>query len=547
MKVHRVCNACIFLLLGFLFGCGSDQEEGQFYVLQGDDTLKTLAAQHYGDASKWPAIWLGTNTQALQYVELESLVDPERVGAGARVWIPNQREAASLLKLWGTPGSLVEVACWEATKAYGKVSCGYLVVPGDHAAPKAGPTIQVAIATVKSTAQNPAADPVFLLAGGPGVSGVLTLYADRILQFLETRDVVLIDQRGMGHSQPGLFCGDTESNAECRERLVTAGVNLSLFHTSAIADDLELLRQGLGLERINLFGFSYGTFLAQEILRRHPGSIRSAILDSCLPVSVSTTAEGGLGAVASFVNLVEDCAADATCNETCPDMEDAFYEILDRAAAEPFEVDVDGVTLSVGPSMLVTSVLMALNSPKQAPYVPAAIRALETEETASPALTVILSSNPDNREYLDCQGAKISVKCHDILPFETYDEAEQKSSSLNTHIADHYNLFARTGHQQCETWQVSSADASFHKPVESDVPTLILGGLYDTLTHAEWGETVAQSLSNAHYFAVPKTGHVTIQRDCPLSLVKAFLLDPSRVPDASCLSQMQEEAFFQIP
>lgn len=238
---------CVTLLLaGLLFGCGADNEDGTVYTLQDSDTLKSLAAAHCGDSAKWPAIWLGTNTEARKRGELDVLVDPERAVTGDRVWIPGAKETTTLMKKWGTPGTFVETRCWEATKAYGTVSCGYLVVPADHEKPDADATMQMAVAIVKSTAAKPADDPVFLLAGGPGVSGVLTLYIDRILQFLETRDVVLIDQRGMGHSQPGLFCGNDETTVACRKRLVASGVDLSLFNTAAIADDFELLRRVMG-------------------------------------------------------------------------------------------------------------------------------------------------------------------------------------------------------------------------------------------------------------------------------------------------------------
>lgn len=542
----KTSHVCVWLMMTLLWGCGAtDLNTGFVYTVRDDDTLKSLAQVHYGDSGMWPAIWLGTNTKARELAELDILVDPARLRAGNTIWIPGTGDATSLLSDWTSPGTFVKTRCWDATRDYGTVTCGYLVVPADHDGSETGATLQIAVAVVASRAAQPAEDPVFLLAGGPGVSGVLTLYLDRILQFSESRDVVLIDQRGMGHSQPGLFCKDDESTADCRERLVSSGVDLSHFHTTAIADDIELLRRVMGLEQINLFGFSYGTFLAQEILRRHPGGIRCAILDSCLPVSVATTAEGGPGAVASFLNLVADYAADDASDGSLPDLEDAFYAVLDQADAEPFAVTIHGTTLSVGPAMLVTSLLMSLNSPEQAPYVPAAIRALQTGDTGSRALAMVLASNSDNREYLDSQGAKISVKCHDILPFETYTDAEQQSQSLNTHVANHYNLFARTGHEQCAIWQIPAAGAGFHEPAESDVPTLILGGKYDTLTRWEWGQTVADTLSNVYFFPVPKTGHVTIQRDCPLDMAKAFLVDPSVAPDAACLAEMDSAPFFR--
>ncbi|NLX25067.1 MAG: alpha/beta hydrolase [Lentisphaerae bacterium] len=359
--------------------------------------------------------------------------------------------------------------------------------------------------------------------------------------------MILIDQRGMGHSQPGLFCNDGELTDECRARLVGNGVDLSQFHTAAIADDIELLRQSLGLDQINLFGFSYGTFLGQEILRRHPERIRSAVLDSCLPVAVATTAEGGPGALASFLNLIADCNSDPACRASYPEIENTLYAVLDRANTTPFEILLDGETVSAGPSMLVTSVFMALNSPSQINAIPKAIYDLAAGDVESTALATVLRSESNNMPYLDSQGAKISVKCHDILPFETYIEAKQNNASLNPYIASNYDLFALTGHTQCQVWQVRAADASFHYPVQSDVPTLVLGGEYDSLTRSAWSETVAATLSQSYYFSIPRTGHVTIQRDCPLEMAKSFLNNPSAVPNSSCLSEIRTSDFFELP
>ena len=534
----------VFLLL---LGCGSNGEGGWVYTVQEGDTLQSLAAAQYGDSAKWPAIWLGTNTEALLRPELEVLVEQNSLVVGKKVWIADSQKAAALLVRWTTPGTFISTRCWESIKKYGAADCGYLVAPEQQAVPGNGRRVQIAVAIVRSKAPKPAADPVFLLAGGPGVSGVLTLYSDRILQFLESRDVILIDQRGMGHSQPGLFCQSGETTAACKTRLVKQGIDLTQFHTAAIADDIELLRQVLGCARINLFGFSYGTFLAQELLRSHPEGIRSAVLDSCLPVSVATTTEGGPGAMASFRNLSADCAADTACNGAYPDLENTLYTVLDQASANPFTVTINGTKQSVDSAMLVTSLLMALNSPQQMPYVPGAIKALATGDTGSSALAAVLASNADTRAYLDSQGAKISVQCHDVLAFETYAEAAVRNATLNAHIADHYNLFAKTGHEQCAAWQTGAAAAAFRQPVRSAVPTLILGGRYDTLTCAEWGQTIAATLDNAHFFAVPKTGHVTIQRDCPLSMAKAFLADPSKAPDGACLADIGQNDIFWLP
>jgi pimeloyl-ACP methyl ester carboxylesterase len=47
-------------------------------------------------------------------------------------------------------------------------------------------------------------------------------------------------------------------------------------------DDLDAVRQALGLERVSLEGVSYGTYLALSYARAHPDHVERLVLDSTL-------------------------------------------------------------------------------------------------------------------------------------------------------------------------------------------------------------------------------------------------------------------------
>ena len=73
------------------------------------------------------------------------------------------------------------------------VVCGYLVVPEMYAHPD-GPTIRLAVIILKSSAGNPAPDPMVLNQGGPGggtIDYFFSILADEPLD--PTRDMVLFD------------------------------------------------------------------------------------------------------------------------------------------------------------------------------------------------------------------------------------------------------------------------------------------------------------------------------------------------------------------
>lgn len=130
------------------------------------------------------------------------------------------------------------------------IRCGFLSVPEDWSQPQ-GPTIRLAVAIFKTSSPHPAPDPVLVLGGGPG-EAVLEKAGPTLLF---NRDLILLDQRGVGYSQPSLRCLDNESLQSCHSRLVKSGINLNAFTTLENAADVHALIRALGYQQVNLEGF----------------------------------------------------------------------------------------------------------------------------------------------------------------------------------------------------------------------------------------------------------------------------------------------------
>jgi pimeloyl-ACP methyl ester carboxylesterase len=139
--------------------------------------------------------------------------------------------------------------------------------------------------------------PIVYLPGGPGGSGIAAAQGREALAGLavlaRTADVILLDPRGVGRSSPRPVCAATKllephekfsdarvtNNARaCVEEWRGKGVDVRGFTNRESAADLEDLRKGLGVAKISLFGFSYGTHVALAALRGYPGSIDRAVL-----------------------------------------------------------------------------------------------------------------------------------------------------------------------------------------------------------------------------------------------------------------------------
>jgi pimeloyl-ACP methyl ester carboxylesterase len=246
------------------------------------------------------------------------------------------------------------------------VTCGVLTVPENYEQPH-GRQVEITYVRLHSSSLSPLPDPVFYLAGGPGNSAVvdadlLSRYAFDAYRL--TRDVVLFDQRGTQFSSslgcaPTAFALDTlgdqldryvekiaDNNpltndrtvaqyAVCAQVLQKHGFDLSQFNTPNNARDTVNLANALEYQHINLYGISYGTYLAMAIARNYPNLVRSVVLDSTATPNVNKYSEAGRRGVTPVVNLLDDCAADPLCNQAYPHLQDRLNALLEKLAQQP--------------------------------------------------------------------------------------------------------------------------------------------------------------------------------------------------------------------
>jgi pimeloyl-ACP methyl ester carboxylesterase len=185
--------------------------------------------------------------------------------------------------------------------------CTQLDVPENRAEPE-GRMISLAIAWVPATGET-SADPVFMLAGGPG-QGAKASYPSVAAAFAEvnrSRDIILVDQRGTGDSNP-LDCRQTaaqdqfnsgsEMNAAAAREFASACLaelsdraDVRHYTTTDAIAYLETVRIAIGAPSINLYGASYGTRVAQQFAAAYPLSTRAVVIDSVVPNDLVLGAE----------------------------------------------------------------------------------------------------------------------------------------------------------------------------------------------------------------------------------------------------------------
>jgi pimeloyl-ACP methyl ester carboxylesterase len=232
-----------------------------------------------------------------------------------------------------------QCAKMEGAEALADATCGYLIVPENRGRAQSRP-IRLMVAKYPARSAEKRPDPVVYLAGGPGDIAPLEVNGFIAADFIRDRDILVLSQRGTMFSEPALTCPSIDDFARaaldlrfyseatkrahlaatdaCHRKLIATGADLSAYNSTESAADVADLRKALGYTAWNIYGTSYGSYLAQTVMRDHPAGIRSVVLDSVLPPAYSVPANWW-NTRAGFDNLFQACAAEPTCNASHPD------------------------------------------------------------------------------------------------------------------------------------------------------------------------------------------------------------------------------------
>ncbi|MCA9957049.1 MAG: alpha/beta fold hydrolase, partial [Anaerolineales bacterium] len=343
--------------------------------------------------------------------------------------------------------------CQFAVPAGRDVACGYLTVPENRNDVANGRTVRLHVAIFASESSNPAPDPIIYLEGGPGGDALETVplaFEMRFSPFLADHTFIMFDQRGTGYSEPSLACPELidltletldddlsieegqqlqlDALTECHDRLVDEGVDLTAYNSAESAADVADLRVALGYDEWNLYGISYGTRLAQTIVRDYPEGIRSVILDSTYPLAANLQTETAVNADRAFSVFFAGCAADAACAEAYPDLDQVFADLVDELNANPLTINVfnlaDGQSYDalIDGDTMVSLLFQALYSVELTPIMPKLI--FDVRDGRTTDVVTILSSLLAQQEF-SSQGMQLSVQCNEEISFSTPGETGQ--------------------------------------------------------------------------------------------------------------------------
>jgi pimeloyl-ACP methyl ester carboxylesterase len=440
-----------------------------------------------------------------------------------------------------------------------ELRCGSYEVWEDRAA-RRGRKISLNVLVLPALGPDPAPDAVIFLDGGPGAA------ATRAAGFLapnqglrQRRDVLLVDQRGTGRSNPlncdlygpgshergpdlKLLASDMfppDAVRECRDRLQKVA-DLRLYTTAIAVDDVDEVRAWLGYPQLDAIGGSYGTRAAQVFLRRHPRAVRSVVLDGVAPVDEPIPLHHAYAGKRAVDLLFAECAADAACHAAFPNLAQELAEVMarfDRGAKVRVPDSRSGGTVEVAPGRgLIAEGLRFLTYGSGARRLPLTVHQAWQGDLAP--LVALALDNWTDLDHVLATGDNFSVTCAEDLPF--IDDAAAARATAGTLLGD-YRI--RQQKRVCGIWPRGEVPADVHEPVRSAVPVLLFSGERDPVTPPEFGDRVAKFLPNSLHVVVPHSGHGTTGA-CTDGLLDRFVETASvKGLDASCVKSTAPPRF----
>jgi pimeloyl-ACP methyl ester carboxylesterase len=432
--------------------------------------------------------------------------------------------------------------------------CGTHRVFEDRTA-RTGRVIDLKIVVAPALRRDPRPDPLFVFEGGPG-GGAATLASTRIpmfRRFQTNRDIVLIDQRGTGASNP-LDCAPDDPDEDglgsidaypverfrsCLERL---DADPSLYTTAIAMDDIDEVRRALGYGRINLWGGSYGTRAALVYLKQHEPSVRSVVLDGVAPPDMRLPLFMARDGQRALDGLLDACERDAGCAGAYPGLPQTVEGLWRTLADRPtvaFTHPRTGKPMQVAVSqrLVATIVFQSLYTPEVTALLPQLL--VDASKGQFQGLFA-LAFSADLPKGAMSEGMFLSVVCAEDMPRITREEIAREAASgfIGSAMFD-------TRMKPCEFWPKGVVSDEYYAPITSAKPVLLFSGENDPVTPPSWAERAAATLPTSRHLVVPGAGHITLMRGCVPQLVARFLdnPDPSAV-DPACLQSLTRPPFF---
>jgi pimeloyl-ACP methyl ester carboxylesterase len=363
--------------------------------------------------------------------------------------------------------------------------------------------ISLAVAVLKCTISSKS-EPIVFIQGGPGGNTIAEIMFWVKHPLRENHDIVLVDLRGTGFSEPKL-CPDlgkkffeilsknqtneqdvkdkVQVSIECEQDMINQGIDLNSYNSTSVAKDLHTLKDELKIAKWNVYGVSYGTFISQVYAKIYPEDVQTLTLDSSIPEISEYYTNNTQNYILSLNNLFKSCKEDPKCNEEYPNLEDVYYDNISALEKNPITVDVDKSIIPTGKFTYNAedykiAIQQSLYDKQFIEVLPLLIYQFKERNVSTLAGLVQAFSGALSLNY----GNYFCFTCNEIIPFndlQRYDSISMQYKELHGGLS-----FYRSDFSVCNEWKNDDKFSNDKLSLTNNNPfkVLILSGGFDPIT-----------------------------------------------------------------
>ncbi len=491
-----------------------------------------------------------------KYALLFAFLETGLLSSGQLIWAQQSAEMGKFVQ---------EESPFEITKeleSNGKFVFGRIQVP-QRAEDPSGPAFKLAVGIFKSR-NEPLKDPLVLCAGGPGLS-----YLDDFVPgfvgglgdlFLEDRDVVIIESRGLKYSEPYLFIPEIQTvqlsllgqnsgvdetidrYADVLERayagFTSQGYDLSSMNPEEMTHEIAYVMTQLGYDAFSMFGSSYGTVLVQYMLLYHPVRLSSAVLNGTVNIHRSAY-DMHAGTADALDQAFQAVNEDPELHTVYPNLKERFLEKISSLNKIP-----DTLNLEYGPDKREYEVV--LNGNRVALWLfhqlyfntqlPRSLNKIcegnYEEIQTNPGLIFPIPEFSSGLSLSVFLSGTYNVKSQHWLKGSEYEELV-KGASLSMFGPYFYR-------KAIKAWPVSPGISP--GKIKTKTPLLLMGGQLDHLCKPKYASEFSKGQKNAYLYLFENVVHSPVdQGPCAIMMLKEFLDDPTKGPSSECMQDFKHK------
>jgi pimeloyl-ACP methyl ester carboxylesterase len=424
------------------------------------------------------------------------------------------------------------------------VQCAQVPVPIDRSGRVPG-SISLHVERVPARSRV-RAGAVIGLAGGPGQAAAPFVrdFAVEVRRGLRNRDLIVFDQRGTGRS--GLLrcpsvervtVGNPRGEAvrECAGRL---GAGRAFYTTADSVEDIEAVRTAVGVDRVTLYGTSYGTKVALAYAARHPQHVERLLLDSVLPLEGPDAFSRDI--LTAVPRVLRSLCGRRACTGITSDPVTDLVRLVSRLRVQPLRGRViggDGKARQrrLGRLQLLRVLIDGDLDPSLRSELPGSVRSALRGDSA-PLLRLAhraaLTGAQVDPPFRFSSALFVATVCEDgPLPWQPGMSFGDRWATAGALIAalpdsafvpfDRATARATDTLRICAHWPTSTPQPPPLAGPLPAVPSLLLSGEADLRTPQEEAAKVAAQIPGSIHLKLPGTGHAALVNDLSLCASEA--------------------------